>query len=203
MSRRLAWLPVALGIVTPPQMSGQISLSVGAGLRQGSTMVHDFIVAPIDIRPGLAPSIVVSGGTRLDRRWTIEMSVDYSSATLYREESGSSHEVVGTGAVAGRLELRRPLTGPLSAGLAIGAIKYLPQDEVGIFRDGAGPISALGSLSLRYHAPFVASRRFALEARYDLHRFTTPALQDAGFAGGSTVHRVGLFVIARVTGPRS
>ena len=200
MIRRLALVPIVFCIGSPRQLSGQVSLHLGAGVRQGSTMVHDFIVEPIDVRPRLAPAFVVTAGTALEGRWTVEISLDYSSAILDREEDGASYEVATARAFSARLDLRRRLAPSLSGSLGIGAIKYLSDEEVGIFHEGAGPISALGSIGLRYHVAFIPSGRFAVAARYDIHRFTTPALKDAGFTTGSPVHRLTLLVVARLVG---
>jgi hypothetical protein len=37
---------------------------------------------------------------------------------------------------------------------------------------------------------------FAVEARYDIHGFTTPALRDEGFTSARAVHRVTLSIRA-------
>lgn len=66
--------------------------------------------------------------------------------------------------------------------------------EGGVFREGRGGIFPLGAAALRYAPPPLAHRRLALEVRYDLHRFITPALRTQGFLSARPVHRIAVAV---------
>lgn len=182
------------------RLSGQ-TLDFGIGVRHTSALVHDSIVSPFDVRVGLAPVLALTVRTQLERGWSAEVLLDYAWSGLERHESG---DVVGLGSVrtvAASVALRRPLPARLSGRVGVGGLVYLPSAETGIFRQGTSPLTALGSLALRYEAPPGRTRGgLAAEARYDVHRFITPALRTVGFSSGRLVHRVALVVSARALG---
>ena len=65
-----------------------------------------------------------------------------------------------------------------------------PGEHSGVFRQGSGPITGVGALALGHALPVGARYHLAVEARYDVHWFTTPALRDEGFTSARAVHRV-------------
>lgn len=196
-------LLVALLTAYPPaRLPAQVALHAGVGLRYTSTLVRDSIVSPFDVRPGIAPVLLFTAATPLERGWTAEVLLDYAWSDLARHEGG---DVVGLGtvrALATSIALRRRLPAGMSGRIGVGGLKYLPATERGIFRQGSGPLVALGSLGLRYEAPLSRARGggFAVEARYDVHGFITPALRSAGFTSPRLVHRVALVLTGRAAG---
>ena len=83
--------------------------------------------------------------------------------------------------------------------MCVGGLKYLPSEEIGIFREGGGAIAPLGVVSVLYGLPVGARnkpRPLWLEARYDIHGFTTAALKNDGFTASQIVHRVALLLRA-------
>src|SRR5439155_371728 len=80
-----------------------------------------------------------------------------------------------------------------AAGAGVGGLKYLPAGETGIFRSGAGGVLGLAGAVVSYAPPRVGGRwQLGIEARYDVHRFITPALRSEGFTSARTVHRIAL-----------
>ncbi len=92
--------------------------------------------------------------------------------------------------------MRRHLRSWLSARASLGALKYLPASETGIFSLGSGSLAPLGGLAVEAAPPFGARWGLAFETRVDLHRFITPALRAEGFQDSRRVVRVALGVRA-------
>ena len=191
---RVLLAAVLLSARPPVRLSAQLSVQPCVGLRYTSTLAHDFLVTPFDVRPALAPAIALTLAAPLQRRWTAQASLDFSTSELER------HDADGTSADLGRLSvlaltvgLRRPLRGGFTVGAAVGGLKYLPAGETGIFRSGADGVFALAGAVASYTPSRAVGRwQLGVEARYDVHRFITPALRSEGFTSARTVHRVAL-----------
>jgi hypothetical protein len=177
----------------PRSAEAQLSLRVSAGVRYSSPLVHDSIVTPFDVRPALAPAVAVTIAAPLRHGWAVQATLDGSSSQLVRHDAGGATAELGRlTAATFAVGLRRRLPAGLAAAGAVGALKYFPADETGIFRLGSGPLAGLGVVTLDYHLPLGGRARLAFEARYDVHRFTTPALDEEGFTSARTVQRVSL-----------
>ena len=181
------------------RLSAQVEVHLSAGARATTTLVHDVIVSPLDVRPGLAPTLAFSILERTTGPWTPDLTIDISRSQLKRYDTGG--RVTDLGAlttVAVTVGLRRELAPGVSARAGVGGLKYLPGDQGGIFKDGVS-LAAVGSLGVDWTPPF-AARRFGLAARYDAHRFITPALRSVGFLDARIVHRLAVAISARLWG---
>jgi hypothetical protein len=171
----------------------QFSLQASAGVRYATRLVHDSIVTPFDVQPALAPAVTLTGIAPLQHGWAAQVALDYTRGNLERHDADGSRTDIGT---VGTLGLTVGLTHRLRSGLlltfAAGGVTYLPSDKTGLFRSGSGAIKPIGSVAIARPLPFGAHQHLALELRYDLHGFTTPALRDEGFTSGTAVHRVTL-----------
>lgn len=181
-------------------LGAQVAVRVSAGARHTTTLVRDSIVTAFDVRPAIAPTIGVAFELPEHRGWAPGVMLDASWSELRRHDAGGTADLGGVTTFAFTVGLRRALPAGVSAGVRVGALQYLPSREAGVFRDGPGTPFPVAGLALRYGPP--ALQRFAVEVRYDVHRFTTSALQDAGFDGSRTVHRVALVINADVSSPR-
>lgn len=187
-------LAVLLTALPPYRLTAQVSLHLSAGARYTSTLVHDSIVNPFDVRPALAPLVALAVATPLNPPWSAEATLDLSWSALERRErdgGGTTADLGGLATLSAGLGIGRRLGRGFSTRIDIGGLKYLPADERGIFRDGAGSLLPFAALALAYAPPFGARYGLALEGRYDFHRFHTSALQNAGIPSRA-VHRVAL-----------
>lgn len=176
----------------------QGSLHVTLGARYTSTLVHDSIATPLDVRADLAPSL--TGGARLPLSgpWRLDLLFDLSTSPVRRHLSdGSSAAITRVWMLGVAVGLQRQLESWLEGRLAVGALKYLPATSIGLFRDGAG-ITPYGSLTFDVAPPMAARHGLALELAGDLHRFLTPALRNDGFIDARAVYRVMIGVRADV-----
>lgn len=190
-------LVAALCAFTPRLGTGQWLVEISAGARSGTALVHDSIVTAFDVRPSLAPVLAVALVVPLDTSWTARVGVDFSSGELQRHEADGSSVALGRVSTAAfTVGLEHALPAGFSTWIGVGGIKYFPAEETGLFRLGSASVAGLGTVALAHTLP--VARRFgcAVELRYDIHGFTTPALRDEGFTSSQTVHRVALTVRA-------
>jgi hypothetical protein len=192
----------ALGVFAPSQLTGQLAVEVSAGARYTTAVVHDSIVTPFDVRPALAPAVAVTLAAPLEHGYAAQVTFDFSTSELQRQEAdGSSVDLGRTSTAALTVGLERQLPAGFSAQIGVGGIKYFGESS-GIFRLGSGSIAGLGALTLAHTLPLGGHYGFTVEARYDVHGFTTPALREEGFDSPLTVHRVALSIRAKGRGPK-
>jgi hypothetical protein len=113
------------------------------------------------------------------------------------------------------IDVRQAVAPVLAAGLvtspgqAWSAEAALDATLTGLRREEAGELVDLGGVTTlsftvalrRRLVPDLGRRyRLALDLRYDVHRFNTPALRAVGFDEGRAVHRVALAVRTAIGG---
>jgi hypothetical protein len=194
---------LALGVLAPRQLAGQLAVGVAAGARYSTPLVRDSIVTPFNVRPALAPMVAVTLATPLTRDWAADITLDFSTSPVWRHDSDGSRVAVGRVSTAAfTVGLERRLPAGFFTRIGVGGLKDIPSENSGIFRLGSGSIAGLGALALGHALPLGGRDRFTIEARYDVHGFTTPALRDEGFGSARAVHRVALILRADTRGVR-
>ena len=194
MTRAARLALVLVTAVAASRLEAQITVGVQAGVRYSSTLVHDSIVTPFDVRLALAPVAAITVAGPRERSWTPTVTLDFSMSNLERHDADGTTATLGqVTTIAFTVGLTRALPGGFTAGIGVGGLKYLPSDDTGIFRSGSGALAGVGALTLGHPFP-IGGQRLTLAARYDIHGFTTPALEDEGFHGLRAVHRVALTI---------
>jgi len=152
-------------------------------------------VTPFDLRPTLAPTLLVSVRDALRPGWSADVTLDVSPSGLRRHETGGSFDVGSFTAIAFTVGLQRHFGAGVSARLGVGGLRYTAS-QTGVFREGSGGIIPLGTIAATYALPlsFARRRQMEIEARYDVHQFITPALRTEGFRGGRPVHRMAMLL---------
>ncbi len=154
---------------------------------------------PVAVQPAIGPALALTLSEQTHGAWTPEAVLDVSWAALQRHESGTTAKINSLTTIAFTVGVRHGITHGLTGWIGFGALKYLPSEKTGLFRDGSG-ISALGTASLDWTPAATATRGIALLLQYDVHRFTTDALHAEGFTAPQLVHRVSLGIRARLLG---
>ena len=193
---RMAAIMLALSICPSGHLPGQVSFHLALGARYSSTLVHDSIVTPFDLRPALAPTLLLSVRGALRPGWSADATLDVSPSKLRRHEASGSFDGGGTfTAFAFTVGLRRHFAPGASARLGVGGLRYAGS-QTGVFREGSGGIFPLGTVAATYALPLSFARKHQLdvEARYDVHKFITPALRTEGFVDTRPVHRVAVLL---------
>ena len=187
---------IGLGLTAHPpnRLAAQVSFHVSAGPRYTTTMVHDSIVSPFDLRPAIAPALLLSVRDELSPGWSADVTLDLTHAGLRRYETTGTFDAGSFTAIAFTVGLRHLVKPHVTARVAAGGLKYAA-DQSGVFRQGNGGLFPVAALGVAYDI-----KRFEIDARYDVHRFSTPALRSVGFTDARPVHRFTVTVSARVLG---
>jgi hypothetical protein len=199
VGRLCAAVVVLLSLSPTVRLSSQVSVRLSLGARYSTTLVHDSIEMPIDLKPTVAPALQLSARNALSGPWAVEATLDLSPATLRREESGASTEVGSFTAIALTVAVRRETPTGFAARVGVGGLVYLT-DKSSVFQRGNGGVFPLVVLGTTYAPPFAARHRLEVGLNYDLHRFITPALRNVGYARLRPVHRIAVTVSGRLVG---
>jgi hypothetical protein len=166
-----------------------MSFHATLGARYSSTLVHDSIVTPLDVRADVGPMLVLSAALPLAGPWKLELLTDLATSPLRRHDAGSATTIARVWTLGVSVGLRRRLEPWLEGRAAVGGLKYVAPGSVGLFSAGSGVIP-YGSVAFDAAPELLARRHLALEIGADLHRFITPALRTAGFTDARVVYRI-------------
>ena len=189
---RVVAVCAALFLVSP--VNAQVRVAVQGGASAMSTLVHDSIVERVSVRPGIAPNLGFSVETELNTAWRLSATLGMAWSRLARHTGGESASVVPLTLWTPTLALTRHLGSAVNLRLSIGAVAYHPEHKNGNLFSAGSPILPLVGAGVGIEREMMNSLRYALELGYDLHRFTTTALQTSGFSGAQAVHRVSLSI---------
>lgn len=201
MTARAATL-AALLVFRPAPLPAQWGGYASLGARYGTALVSDSIVRPLDVRQAVAPVLALGLITPSDGRWSGEAALDVTFTGIDRDEGGAAVELGSLATVSFTVAVRRGLASGVVARAGAGALFYRPEREAGIFRAGTSGAAPVGLLGVSW-AP-AAARRYglALDLRYDVHRFITPALRAVGFTDSRVVHRIAVALRVGIGGSR-
>ncbi len=191
-------LLAALCLAGTSVAGAQVRLSARLGATWSSTLITDQIVAPIDVKAGIAPTLSLGASIPSGQKYRLGLEATLSTGSVKTSENGSDTDLgsLRTGTILltaeGPLMVRR-----LFWRAGVGFIKYFPSDKEGLFRQG-GPTQVTGNFTVEYRKPLRAGWEGIAALRYGYHQFTTKELQAAGFSRAQSVHRIGLeFGVAR------
>jgi hypothetical protein len=180
---------VALARSAP--LAAQVRLSGAIGVTGSSALVTDLIVQPIEVKPALAPTFLLSASLPIATKLRASLDLGYGSSAAELTEDGVSSGDLGTlGVFTASAGLVGPLVSRLSWRVSLGVLQYIPSEKIGVFQDGV-PAAALFGAGLDWRQPFSEHWAGVAGVRYDLHLFSTSALEAAGFTGSQQVSRVG------------
>lgn len=185
-------LAAVLLLGPPAPGSAQVRLAALVGVTGSSSLVTDQIFELIEVKPALAPTFLVSASIPVATRLRASLDLSYGSSTADLVEGGQTTGNLGSlGVLTAAAALSGPLVSRLAWRVSLGVLKYLPSDDTGVFRDGV-PAAALFGAGLDWRQPFAERWAGVVGVHYDLHLFSTPALEAGGFSGSQQVSRVGL-----------
>jgi hypothetical protein len=190
--------PIAAALLLlalPAGLSAQARVTARVGAAWSSTLVEDEIRADesIDLQAGIAPTLLLGADLPLTpkNRVGVELALARSDAEV--DEGGATSTLTSLTTATLTLGFDGQLRAPFRLRAAFGAIKYLPGEETGVFREG-GPWRWVAGAGVDWSRPLNDRLSLTAGLRYDYHRFTTDALRDQGFANPEAVHRVALTI---------
>jgi len=187
-------LPVAalLALTPIPSAAAQVRVTAMVGATGSSSLVNDQVVEAIEVKPGLAPTFLLGAALPIGPKLFASLDLGYSSSSVEVTANGGTADDFGSlGVFTASAALAGPLVSRLGWRVSLGILQYMPSEDVGIFADGV-PAAALFGAGLDWQQPLSDRWTGVAGVRYDLHLFTTPALESAGFSGSQQVSRVGL-----------
>src|SRR2546430_3457154 len=101
---------LVLAAAPPSPLTAQVTIQPSIGLRYTTTIVHDSIVAPFDLRPAMAPALAITATSRTAGPWAAQATLDFSTSTLQRHDAGATADLgrVSTLAVTVGVQRRPP-----------------------------------------------------------------------------------------------
>jgi hypothetical protein len=187
------WLVAAL-VLTPAMLPAQTRVGIRGGGMVMSTLARDSIVNPFAVRPDPGPTLGFWLEHALDPSYTVGAGLSTSWSQLSRHENGVTETVANLTTWSPAVTVSRRIHAGVSGYVRAGAIIYRAERrESNLFREGAAPAAILGG-GVSYERPLSGNFRLVVDLGYDAHRFSTPALRTAGFAGERVVHRIGIGV---------
>lgn len=184
-------LLVPVTLLLAPALGAQAFVRVAAGATGSSDFAKDFIVHPVAARQSVAPTGAVAVGWQLANGYRVAVEGRYARGTWEVEDDATTDDLGGLATLALALVADGPIGDALRWEAAVGKLRYLPEEEVGLFARG-GPSRWMLGGGVSWRRP--AGRRLDLVvgARYEFHGFSTAALEAADYSRSQTVHRVGL-----------
>ena len=186
---------VLLMVAVPGGLGAQVRFGARAGVTWSSTLVEDEIQPgePITLKAGLAPTLVLGASLPFSphNRVGLELALARSDAEVDDAGATSTLTRLTTATITAGFDGR--VADSLRWRAAFGALKYLPGEETGVFREG-GPWRWVAGAGLDWSRPLSDRLSLLAAVRYDYHRFTTDALRETGFANPEAVHRVAVSV---------
>jgi hypothetical protein len=180
--------------------AAQTRIGVKAGGAGMSLLVRDSIVKPFTVKPDLAFSAGFWVEHPLDSSYTVSAGLGTAWSNLSRHEAGVTTEVITLTTWTPSLTLSRVVYQTVRVYGRAGVIVYrADRTESNLFREG-GPVLPLVGFGATVDHELGEGLRLTLDLGYDVHRFTTQSLRDAGFQGQRVVHRVALTIgLSRTT----
>jgi hypothetical protein len=182
-------------LACPGTVTAQLRLTAGAGVTWSSTLVEDEIRAdePITLEAGIAPTLMLGASLPLTPKNLVGVELALARSDAEVDDAGSTSTLTSLTTATITVGFDGGIAEAVRWRVGFGAIKYLPGEETGVFREG-GPWRWVAGAGLDWGHPLGERLSLLAGLRYDYHRFTTDALRDQGFANPEAVHRVALTV---------
>ena len=162
-----------------------------SGLRTGRA--NTALLEPITVEAGIAPILALGASLPFSphNRVGLELALAHSDGEV--DDAGVASTLTSLTTATLTAGFDGQVVDSLRWRAAFGALKYLPGEETGVFREG-GPWRWVAGAGLDWSRPLSDRLSLLAAVRYDYHRFTTDALREAGFANPEAVHRVAVSV---------
>ncbi len=182
-------------LALPAGLSAQARYTARVGATWSSTLVEDEIRAdqPISLEAGIAPTLVLGADLPLTPKNRVGVELALARSDSEVEDAGTTSTLTSLTTATITIGFDGQIRAPFRLRAGFGAIKYLPGEETGVFREG-GPWRWVAGAGVDWSRPLNDRLSLTAGVHYDYHRFTTDALRDQGFANPEAVHRVAVSV---------
>jgi len=174
-------------------LSAQTDYYARIGAIGASNLLRDVIVSEITVRQSIAPMVALGGSLPIGPGYRAGLEATFSSGGFHSEEGGVETDLGSLRTASLLLGLEGPIVAQVRWRAGLGAVRYWPSEETGIFQQG-GTTRWLAGAGADYRRPALAQWDLMASVRYDYHRFTTDELDRRGFSSTQAVSRVSLSV---------
>lgn len=159
------------------------------GLTGSTKLVRDFVFEEIEVRPSLAPTLVLGAALPFAPTYRAGLEATLTSSGYHSTEQDVESDLGTLRTVSMILGLDGTIWQRLGWRAGAGLIRYWPSEDRGIFLRGGSTRFAAGG-GVDYRPRLSTSWDLMVSLRYDFHRFTTEELRARGFTGTQGVQRV-------------
>ena len=159
------------------------------GLTGSTKLARDRIIQEIEVRSGLAPTLVLGAALPFapTYRAGIEATLTSSGYDLREQDIDSDLGTLRT--ISMMLGIDGPIAGRLGWRGGVGLIRYWPTEDEGIFLRGGTTRFLIGG-GIDYRPALMRQWDLMMSLRYDFHRFNTEELTARRFSGSQGVQRI-------------
>ena len=159
------------------------------GLTGSTNLVRDRVIQEIEVRPSLAPTLVVGAALPFAPTYRAGLEAALTTSGYHTREQDVDSDLGTLRTVSLMLGLDGPVAGRIGWRSGVGLIRYWPTESQGIFLRGGSTRFLIGA-GVDFRPRVLTRWDLMLSLRYDYHRFTTEELQARRFTGTQGVQRV-------------
>lgn len=192
---RLPFLVVLAVAASPLPATAQLSLRLGAGATLGTSLVskatlYDDVVS---LKSGTAPTVVLGVGYPIAPAYRLVAEARVASSSMTATSNVGDNDLGTLRTITVALLAEGPLPYHLRFQLGGGMIKYSPSEATGVFADDS-PMKPMATAGLGWVKPLRPGLDLVATGRWDLHEFTTGALERRGWSLAQRINRVALTI---------
>ena len=159
------------------------------GLTGSTKLVRDRLFQEIEVRPGLAPTLVLGAALPFTPTYRAGVEATLTRSGYEAREQDTDSDLGTLQTVAMVLGIDGPIARRLGWRAGVGLIRYWPSQEDGIFLQGGSTRFLVGG-GIDFRPAVMRHWDLMMSLRYDFHRFTTQELATRRFTGSQGVQRV-------------
>ncbi len=189
-------LLVVLAVAASPlPATAQLSVRLGAGATLGHSLVSQATLYDdvVSLKTGTAPTVVVGLGYPISPTYRLVAEARVASSTMTATSNAGSNDLGTLRTVTVALLAEGPLPYHLRFHVGGGMIKYSPSEASGVFADDS-PMKPMATAGLGWVKTLRPGLDLSASVRWDLHEFTTAALERRGWSLAQRINRAALTI---------
>jgi hypothetical protein len=175
--------------VTASTSHAQADYYARLGLTGSTKLVRDRLFQEVEVRPGLAPTLVLGAALPFTLTYRAGLEATLTTSGYDAREQDADSDLGTLRTIAMVLGIDGPILGRLGWRGGVGLIRYWPSQEEGIFLQGGSTRLLVGG-GIDFRPPVMQKWDLMMSLRYDFHRFTTDELAARRFTGTQGVQRI-------------
>lgn len=159
------------------------------GLTGSTNLAEDRIIQEIEVRTGLAPTLVLGVALPFAPTYRAGLEATLTTSGYHIREQDADSDLGTLRTIATILGIDGPIAGRVGWRGGVGLIRYWPTEEEGIFLRGGSTRFLIGG-GIDFRPALMRQWDLMVSLRYDFHRFTTEQLTARRFTGSQGVQRI-------------